>query len=122
MNIFLKVLQVLISLHTLIGAIWKFFNTAEQTMPSLKIIPNIAWVGMGVFEIICSVGLILPLFKKDMGKMAPLAAIGIAVEMIALSLIDISSGEMNLSSIVYWIIVALICAFIAYGRKDELKS
>jgi hypothetical protein len=61
MNILLWVLQILIAAHTAIGAVWKFSNS-EQTVPSLKAIPHQVWLGMSVFELLCSVGLIARFF------------------------------------------------------------
>jgi hypothetical protein len=40
MNILLWILQILLALHTAMGAVWKFSHSAEQTMPSLKAIPH----------------------------------------------------------------------------------
>ena len=62
MNILLWVLQILLALHTVMGAVWKFSNSAEQTVPSLKAIPHGVWLAMSVFELLCSLGLILPAF------------------------------------------------------------
>ncbi|MBL9038941.1 MAG: hypothetical protein JNG84_10530, partial [Archangium sp.] len=59
MNIFLWILQVLLALHTTMGAVWKFSNS-EQTTPSLKAIPHAVWLGMSGIEILCSVALVLP--------------------------------------------------------------
>ena len=59
MNILLWVLQILLALHTFIGAVWKFSNS-EQTVPSLNAIPHVVWLAMGIIEILCSLGLILP--------------------------------------------------------------
>lgn len=46
MNIFLWTLQILMALHTLMGAVWKFSNSVENTMPSLKAIPNGVWLAV----------------------------------------------------------------------------
>ena len=51
MNILLWVLQILLALHTAIGAVWKFFNS-EQTVPSLKAIPHGVWLSLSVIEIL----------------------------------------------------------------------
>lgn len=44
MNILLWVLQILLALHTVIGAVWKFSNS-EQTVRSLNAIPHGVWAG-----------------------------------------------------------------------------
>ena len=115
MNILLWVLQILLALHTAIGAVWKFSNS-EQTVPSLKAIPHGIWLAMSVFELVCSLSLILPAFNKPLAILAPIAAICIAAEMLFFSGLHIYSGEANYGPIIYWLVVAVICAFIAYGR------
>ena len=115
MNILLWVLQILLSLHTIIGAIWKFSNS-EQTVESLNAIPHTVWMGMSVIEILCSLGLILAAFNKSLGKMVPVAALCIAAEMLAFSGLHIYSGIANEGQMIYWLAVAAICAFIAYAR------
>jgi DoxX-like family len=116
MNIFSWVLQILLALHTVIGAVWKFSKSAEQTMPSLKSIPNSVWMGMSVLELLCALALILPLFSKPLAFLAPIGAICIAAEMLLFSGVHLSAGEASYGPIIYWLVVAAICAFIAYGR------
>jgi len=115
MNILLWVLQVLLALHTIMGAVWKFSHS-EQSVPSLKAIPHAAWLGMSVFELVCSVGLILPALCASMAIAAPIAACCIAGEMLLFCGLHLSSGQKKHGQMIYWIVVALLCAFIAYGR------
>lgn len=120
MNIFLWVLQVLLALHTAVGAVWKFSNS-EQAVPALNAIPHGVWLGMSVFELLCSVGLILPVFNRRLGVLAPVAAVCIAAEMLVFCGLHIYSGDPNYSLYshmiyFYWLVVAAICALTAYGR------
>ena len=115
MNIFLWVLQILLAVHTVIGAVWKFSNS-EQTVPSLQAIPHGVWMALIVFELFCSVGLILPAINKRLARLAPVAAIGIAAEMLLFCGVHIYSGDTNYHEIIYWLVVTAVCAFIAYGR------
>lgn len=116
MNIFLWVLQTLLALHTGIGAVWKFSHSAEQTMPTLKAIPHGVWLSMSVLELLVSLALILPAFYKPLTVLVPIAALCIAVEMLLFTVLHLNAGEANPGPIVYWLVVAAICAFIAYGR------
>lgn len=115
MNIFLWIVQVLLALHTIMGAAWKFSNP-EQTVPSLSMIPHGAWLGLSVLELLCGLGLILPAFKRTLGVLAPIAAICIAAEMLMFSGLHFYSGEANHGEVIYWLVVAAVCAFVAYGR------
>lgn len=115
MNIFLWVLQVVLALHTAMGAVWKFSNS-EQSVPSLKAIPHGIWLSMGVFELLCALGLVFPIFYKPLAILAPIAALCIAAEMFLFSGLHIFSGDKTYGPIAYWLVVAGICLFIAYGR------
>jgi DoxX-like family len=115
MNILLWVLQILIALHTAIGAVWKFSNS-EQSVPTLKAIPHGMWLGLSVFELLCSVCLIVPAISNPLGMLAPIGAAGIAAEMLLFSWLHVRSGATKHGPMVYWLVVAAICAFIAYGR------
>ncbi len=85
-------------------------------MPTLKAIPSGVWLSMSVLELLCALALILPAFNKPLAILAPIAAACIAAEMLLFSGLHIYSGETNYSPMMYWLVVAAICAFIAYGR------
>ena len=117
MNILLWILQFLLALHTAAGAVWKFSNSAEQTMSSLSSIPNGVWLVMAVSELLCALALILPAFKRSLGILAPIAAVGIAGEMLVFTGLHVSSGNAaDYGPMFYWLIVAAVCAFVAFGR------
>ncbi len=115
MNILLWVLQALLAVHTVMGAVWKFSNT-QQAVPSLSAIPHPLWLGLSGVELLCSVGLVLPAIYAPSAILAPIAASVIAAEMLLYCGVHLASGEQNHSPIVYWLVVAAVCAFVAYGR------
>lgn len=115
MNILLWVLQVLLAIHTAMGAFWKFSNS-EQTVPSLSALPHTVWIALSLIEIMVSICLILPIFKKSLGHLVPLAAVVIAVEMLLFSGVHIFSGATVHGPMIYWLVVAALSLFIAYGR------
>ncbi|HEU5398093.1 MAG TPA: DoxX family protein [Gammaproteobacteria bacterium] len=114
MNIVLWVLQILLALHTVMGAIWKFTHSA-QTVPSLGAIPRGVWRGMSVVELLCSLGLILTAYAP-LALLTPLAALGIGLEMLFLCTVHLRSGATKHGQMVYWLVVAALCAVVAYGR------
>ncbi|HKT35939.1 MAG TPA: hypothetical protein VJR03_14020, partial [Nitrospira sp.] len=64
----------------------------------------------------CSLALIVPALSKSLAILVPIAAACIAVEMLFFSGMHLYSGEANYGHLMYWLVVAAICAFIAYGR------
>lgn len=115
MNILLWVLQILLALHTLVGAIWKFSNAA-QTVPSLKAISHGVWIALSIIELLCVVALVLPAVSKKLGILAPIAATFITAEMLLFCALFLFSGSTNYGHLIYWLVVAVFCAFVAYGR------
>ncbi|MEW6516660.1 MAG: DoxX family protein [candidate division FCPU426 bacterium] len=114
MNILLWVLQGLLAFHTLTGAIWKFGNS-EQMIPALQVLPHGFWLGLGVVELLASVGLILPVFKR-LGVLAPVSAAFITTEMLFFTGLSVFIGPLEIGSIIYWLVVALLSAAIIFGR------
>ncbi|HTR82068.1 MAG TPA: hypothetical protein VMM58_10610 [Bacteroidota bacterium] len=115
MNILLWVLQIFLALHTVVGAVWKFSNS-EQTVPSLNAIPHGMWLAMSIVELLCALGLVFPALNKRLAILAPVAATCIAAEMLLFCGLNIFSAEINVGHLGYWLIVAAICGFVAYGR------
>src|SRR4051812_37001249 len=104
MNILLWVLQIVLALHTAIGAVWKFSNS-EQAVSSLNAIPHEAWLALSFLELLCSVALILPAFNKPAAVLVPIAAVCIAAEMLFFAGLNIFSGAANYGHVVYWVVV-----------------
>ncbi len=115
MNILLWILQVLLAVHAVMGAVWKFSNSA-QTVPSLKAIPHGVWLAMSVIELLCALALVLPAFRRSWGILAPIAAVAFAAEMLLFSGLGLYSGHPDHGQMIYWLVVAAICAFVAFGR------
>jgi hypothetical protein len=115
MNVLLWVLQILLALHTVMGAVWKFSNS-ELAVPSLSAIPHGVWLAMSVMELFCSLGLILPAINQRLANLAPVAATCVAAEMLLFSGLHVYSGAANNGPVAYWLVVAALCTFVAYGR------
>jgi hypothetical protein len=116
MNFVLWILQVLLALHTAIGAGWKLFNS-EQAVPSLAAIPSAAWMALIPLELLFAIGLVVPAVAPSLGWMVPVAAIGIALEMLVFSGVHLRAGAEDNGPMYYWLGVAAVCAVIALGRQ-----
>jgi hypothetical protein len=121
MNVLLWILQVLLALHTAMGAVWKFFNS-QQAVPSLSAIPHAVWLGLSVVELVCCVALVLPAFLQSLAKLPALAAAFIVAEMLLFVAVHFASGAAVNGQVVYWVAVAAFSAFIAFGRWRANES
>ena len=115
MNVLLSILQILLALHTALGAVWKSSNS-EQTVPSLGAIPHGLWVSMIGLELLCAIALVVPIFDKRAAILAPIAAAFVAAEMLLFSGVHLASGSTSMGPVIYWLVVAAVAAFIVYGR------
>lgn len=116
MNIVLWILQALLAVHTVMGAVWKLSHS-EKSVRSLSAMPHAAWLGMSIFEFLCAAGLFLTAFAP-LAILAPIAALGIAAEMLFLCVVHVLSGDKQHQHMLYWLVVAVLCAFVAYGRFE----
>jgi hypothetical protein len=115
MNILLWVLQILLALHTAMGAIWKFSNS-EKVVPSLRGISRGSWLVISALELLLSLGLVCTAVPS-LAVLAPVAAACVAIEMLAFIGLHLYKGFARVRGpILYWLVVTVIAAFIIYGR------
>ena len=115
MNVLSSILQILLALHTALGAVWKTSNS-EKAVPSLGAIPHGVWMSLAGLELLCAIAFVVPLFYKRAAILAPIAAALVAAEMLYFSGVHLASGSPGMGPLIYWLVVASICAFIMYGR------
>jgi hypothetical protein len=115
MNILLWILQILLALHTVMGAVWKFSNS-DKVVPSLRGISRGSWLVISVIELILSVGLVATAVPA-LAVVAPISAACIAAEMLGFVGIHLNKGFAKARGpMLYWLGVAIVAAFIVYGR------
>jgi len=112
-NLLLWILQIVLALHTVMGAVWKLSHSVES-VPSLTALPRGVWRTLSAVELACSAGLMLPIVTP-LGFLAPLAALCIAGEMLLFCAVHRRASARR-GEVVYWLVVAAIAAFIAFGR------
>ena len=116
MNMVLWTIQLLLAgLYGIAGftKIFIFERFAEQ-VASTKALPHGAWVAIGVFELLCSVGLILPAATRLQAPVAAIAASGLAVEGLLFAVFHGMHGESSPAA--FGVVSAVLAAFVAYGR------
>jgi hypothetical protein len=116
MNILLWVLQVLAALLYGASGVMKvfMFDKISQDVPSFGALPQKAWMTLGILELVCTVGLIVPDAFHWQPPLTILAATVLAVESVVFVWVHIKYREV--APTILSGVLGLLMAFIAYGR------
>jgi uncharacterized membrane protein YphA (DoxX/SURF4 family) len=116
MNILLWVLQILGALLYLSSGIMKvfMFDKISQDVPSFGALPRKVWTTLGILELVCMIGLIIPDAFHWHPPLTIFAATVLAVE--SLVFIGVHVKYREVSPIIMSAVLGLVMAFIAYGR------
>ena len=116
MNILLWVLQILAALLYGASGVMKvfMFDKISGEVPSFGALPREAWMVLGILELVCTVGLILPAAFRWRPALTVVAAAVLAIESLVFVGVHAKYGEM--ASIVMSVVLGVLMAFIAYGR------
>lgn len=116
MNVLLWVLQVLAALVFGASGVMKvfMFDKVSKDVPSFGALPRQAWTVLGVVELVCVVGLIVPAALHWQPRLTALAAAILAVETLLFVWVHVKYREVP--PIVMCVVLGLVMAFIAYGR------
>ena len=116
MNTFLWVLQILAALVYGASGVMKvfMFDKASEGVPSFGALPREAWTALGVLELVCMVGLIVPAALHWRPALTVVAAAVLAIESLVFIGVHAKYGE--ITSIIMSAVLGLLMAFIAYGR------
>ncbi len=116
MNILLWVLQVLAAfLYGASGVMKVFmFDKVSGDVQSFGALPREAWMTLGILELVCTVGLIVPAAFRWQPKLTVVAATVLAIE--SLVFIGVHVKYREIAPIIMGAVLGLLMAFIAYGR------
>jgi DoxX-like protein len=116
MNILLWVLQVLAALLYGASGVMKvfLFDKVSHDVPSFGALPRKAWMILGILELVCTVGLIVPDAFHWQPPLTILAATALAVESVMFVWVHIKYREV--ASTIMSAVLGLLMVFIAYGR------
>ena len=116
MNILLWVLQILAALLYGASGVMKvfMFDKVSQGVPSFGALPREAWLALGILELVCTVGLIVPGAFHWRPRLTVVAATVLAIE--SLVFVGVHAKYHEVGSIVMVVVLGLLMAFIAYGR------
>ena len=116
MNILLWVLQVLAALLYGASGVMKvfMFDKISQDVPSFGALPRQVWMILGILELVCTVGLIVPAAFRWQPRLTIVAAAVLAVESLVFVGVHIKYREVT--PIIMSGVLGLLMAFIAFGR------
>jgi len=116
MNILLWVLQILTALLYAGSGVMKvfMFDKVSKDVPSFGALPRSAWTILGILELICMIGLIVPSALPWHPKLSVLAAAILAIESFVFIFVHLKYREPT--PIIMSAVLGLVMSFIAYGR------
>jgi hypothetical protein len=116
MNVLLWVLQVLAALLYGSSGVMKvfMFDKVSQDVRSFGALPRKAWMILGIVELVCTVGLIVPAAFHWQPALTILAAAILAVESLVFVWVHVRYREV--ASMILSGVLGLLMAFLAYGR------
>ncbi|MGC4054830.1 MAG: DoxX family protein [Paludibaculum sp.] len=116
MNTLLWVLQVLAAIvYGASGTMKVFmFEKVSADVPSFGALPRGVWTILGILELICTIGLIVPAAFRWRPELTVVAAVILAVESLVFIWVHLKYREVG--TIVMSAVLGLIMTFIAYGR------
>jgi hypothetical protein len=116
MNILLWVLQILaVLLYGASGVMKVFmFDKVSQDVPSFGALPREAWMALGILELVCTVGLIVPAALHWHPALTVAAAAILTIE--SFVFVWVHAKYREISTIILSGVLGLLMAFIANGR------
>jgi uncharacterized membrane protein YphA (DoxX/SURF4 family) len=116
MHTLLWVLQVLTAvLYAASGVMKAFlFDKVSVDVPSFGALPKRVWIALGLMELVCTLGLIVPGLVHWQPRLTGVAAVILALESVLFVWVHVRYHETG--PIVMSAALGLVMAFIAYGR------
>lgn len=115
-HVTLWVLQILTALLYVASGVMKafMFDQVSGDVPSFGALPRNVWMALGILELVCAVGLIVPSALRWRPSLTVLAAAVLAVETLVFVGVHIKYRE--ITPIIFSSLLGLTMALIAYGR------
>jgi len=116
MNILLWVLQVLAAIVYGSSGVMKvfMFDKISGDVRSFGALPRQAWTVLGILELVCTVGLIVPGALHWQPQLTVVAATALAIESLVFIWVHVKYRE--IPPIIMSGVLGLVMAFVAYGR------
>jgi len=90
------------------------FEAISKDVPSFGALPREAWMALGIMELACTIGLIVPAALRWQPKLLVMAAGLLAIESLVFVWVHFKYQETT--PLILSAVLGLLMAFIAYGR------
>jgi DoxX-like family len=116
MNIFLWVLQIVLALLCISGGAFQILKIEElkKDVAAMRALPRGLWAILGGFGCLCGVALLVPGALGVLPVLTPLAAAAVTAQSLLITAFYLRYGDS--APMPYSVAMALMGAFIAYGR------
>lgn len=116
MNTVLWVVQIVGALLFGASGVMKvfLFDKVSGDVPSFGALPRGAWTMLGIVELVCTVGLLVPALVAGLAVLTPVAAAVLACETVVFVHVHVKYRETG--AIVFSVLLGLTMAFLAWGR------
>ena len=116
MNIALWVVQSLAALVYGASGVMKvfLFDKVSKDVPSFGALPREIWMVLGILELVCTVGLVVPAASHWNPSLTVIAAAVLAIESLVFVWVHVKYRE--IPPIIMSGVLGLLMVFIAYGR------
>lgn len=116
MNTLLWVLQIVAALLYGASGVMKvfLFDEISVDVPAFGALPREAWMALGILELACAVGLVVPAALRRQPRLTVLAAAALAIESLVFIWVHVTYRE--LAPTIFSAVLGLLLAFVAYGR------
>ncbi|HXT71118.1 MAG TPA: DoxX family protein [Vicinamibacterales bacterium] len=116
MNTLLWVLQILAALMYGASGVMKvfMFDKISGDVASFGALPRDAWTALGILELVCVIGLIVPSAMPWKPSLTVVAATLLAIESLVFIWVHVQYRETP--AIIMSAVLGLLMAFVAYGR------
>ena len=116
MNLLLWVLQACAALLYGASGVMKvfMFDKISGDVPSFGALPRGAWMSLGILELLCTIGLIVPAALQWQPRLTIFAAAVLALE--SLVFVGVHVRYREVAPMILSSVLGLVMTFVAYGR------
>jgi uncharacterized membrane protein YphA (DoxX/SURF4 family) len=116
MNVLLWVLQIALAWLCIAGGVFQIFKIEDlkKNVASMRELPKGLWAFLGAFGCLAGLGLIFPGAINVLPILTPIAAAAVAAQSLLITAFYVRYGDR--SPMPYSVIMAIMAAFVSYGR------